>query len=213
MDAKNYTKPEEHINFLTHALGSILSLIGLLWFFIVGYGKAELKDFIGLIIFGFSLFLLYSFSALYHFLTEPQKKQFFRKFDHSAIFILIAGSYTPLMLMTLKPTLGVTIISINWILALLGILSEFFPIFKSRKWSIVLYVIMGWMAIFVIKPMIENISLLNLMLIVVGGVTYTVGILFYVRKTMYHNHGIWHLFVLTGSICHYFAILNIFLSL
>lgn len=213
MDAKNYSQSEERINFQTHALGSLLSLLGLINFFIVGYGRGELRYFIGLIIFGFSLLSLYCFSALYHFAKEPQRKLFFRKLDHSAIFILIAGSYTPLMLMTLKPVLGISLIILNWLLALLGILSEFYPIFKSRKWSIALYIIMGWMAIFVIKPIFDSVSLANLLLIIIGGLAYTVGIIFYVRKTMYHNHGIWHIFVLAGSACHYFAILSIFLNL
>lgn len=213
MDAKNYSNSEEKINFLTHAAGSILSLMGLIGFVFVGYGKGNLGCFIGLIIFGLSLLLLYSFSASYHFITEGQKKLFFRKLDHSAIFILIAGSYTPLMLMTLKPVLGISLIILNWLFAFLGILSEFYPIFKSRNWSIALYIIMGWMAIFVIKPIFESVSLASLLLILIGGIAYTVGIIFYVKKTMYHNHGIWHLFVLAGSACHYFAILNIFLSL
>ena len=117
------------------------------------------------------------------------------------------------MLMTLKPVLGISLIILNWLLALVGILSEFYPIFKSRKWAIVLYVVMGWMAIFVIKPIFDSVSLANLLLIIIGGIVYTVGIIFYVRRTMYHNHGIWHLFVLGGSACHYFAILSIYLTL
>ncbi|OGV19659.1 MAG: hypothetical protein A2X47_00635 [Lentisphaerae bacterium GWF2_38_69] len=212
MDAKNYSAEEERINFLTHAFGSILSIFGFINFFVVGYGKGNLKDFIGLLVFGISLFLLYFFSALYHFVKKPETKQFFRKLDHSAIFILIAGSYTPLMLMTLHPALGVSMIIICWILAAVGILSEFYPIFKSRKWAIVLYLVMGWMAVFVIKPIIESVSLLNLVLIVAGGVIYTLGVIFYVRRKMYHNHGIWHFFVLGGSICHYFAFLGIFIN-
>ena len=213
MDAKNYTISEERINFLTHAFGSLLSLFGIINFILVGYDKGQMKDFIGLLVFGVSLFLLYSFSALYHFVQEPVKKAFLRKLDHSAIFILIAGSYTPLMLMTLRPTLGISIIVINWLLALIGILSEFYCLFSSRKWTLGLYILMGWMAVFVIKPIIADISLLNLLLIIAGGLIYTLGVIFYVRKKMYHNHGIWHFFVLGGSICHYFAIFNIFINL
>ena len=213
MDSKKYTSAEEKFNFITHGLGIFLSLAGLVVFFFLGSTRGTTKDLAGLFVFGLSLTLLYSFSALYHFTKEPLRKQFFQKLDHSAIFILIAGSYTPLMIMTLKPSLGISIISINWVFAVVGIFSEFFSVFKTRKWTIVLYVIMGWMAVFVIKPLIENVSLVSLILIVVGGVVYTVGIIFYVKRTIYHNHGIWHLFVLAGSTCHYFAILNIFLSL
>ncbi len=213
MDSKKYSDSEETVNFITHGLGSLLSLIGLIVFIIIGAGAGDTKDFVGLIVFGLSLLFLYSFSTLYHFSKAPSRKLFFQKLDHSAIFILIAGSYTPLMLMTLKPSLGISIIVVNWILAFWGIFSEFFEIFKTRKWSIILYVVMGWMAVFVIKPMIEVISIVNLILIVAGGLIYTIGIFFYIKRKMYHNHGIWHIFVLAGSACHYFAILGIFLSI
>lgn len=170
MDAKRYTVPEEQANFITHALGSVLSLAGLVYFIFAGWDSGSTKDFLSLIVFGISLLLLYSFSTLYHFTKNPSRKQFFQKLDHSAIFILISGSYTPLMLMTLKSLLGISFILVVWVLALLGIFAEFFPIFKSRKWSISLYVIMGWMAVFVMKPLIESVSIATLMLIIAGGV-------------------------------------------
>jgi hemolysin III len=212
MVQKRYTLKEEIANTISHGLGALLSLIGLIIYIDLAAKHGNREDIISLTVFGISLILLYSISALYHGIKEPSAKQFFQKLDHSAIFLLIAGTYTPLILLSLNGILCWSILSAIWILALIGIISEVLHFFKSRAWSIVLYIVMGWLAIIVIKRIAENIPLESLLLLISGGLFYTIGIIFYIRKKNIYNHAIWHIFVLLGSLSHYLCILTIFLN-
>ena len=158
-------------------------------------------------IFGASLIFGYSFSTLYHAVTHEKTKQIFRKFDHASIYFLIAGTYTPIALVVLKGSWGWSIFAIIWIVAIFGIVIEFVAPARFKKLSLLLYVLMGWLIVVATKQLIANMEIGGLWLLLAGGLFYTVGVIFYVVKKIPYNHAIWHLFVLGGSICHYFMVL------
>ncbi|MCP4178478.1 MAG: hemolysin III family protein [bacterium] len=212
MQSKSYTAKEEIANTLSHGIGALLSVLGLIIYLNLAVKYGNTVDTVSLSIFGISLILLYSISTIYHGVKKQSTKQFFQQLDHTAIFLLIAGTYTPLILLSLNGLLCWTILITIWLLAIIGIISEIFHFFKSRLWSVVLYVVMGWLAIIVIKKIAENIPLESLILLIIGGLFYTVGIIFYIRKNKIYSHAVWHIFVLLGSLSHYFTILTIFLS-
>ena len=158
-------------------------------------------------IYGASIILLYSASTLYHAVTNLRLKRFFQLMDHAAIFLLIAGTYTPFLLVNLRGPWGWTLFIIIWSIALGGVLLEVLK--KERvKWlSLSLYLGLGWMALVAIKPMLELVNTTGLLLLLIGGLLYSLGVIFYVRKQMVYHHAIWHLFVLAASVAHYFAVL------
>jgi len=158
-------------------------------------------------IFGASLIFGYSFSTLYHAVTNEKAKQIFRKFDHASIYFLIAGTYTPIALVVLKGSWGWSIFAIIWIVAIFGIVVEFIAPTRFKKLSLLLYILMGWLIVIATKQLIANMEIGGLWLLLAGGLSYTVGVIFYVVKKIPYNHAIWHLFVLGGSICHYFMVL------
>ena len=158
-------------------------------------------------IFGAALILLYLASTLYHAIQHPAAKPILRILDHSAILILIAGTYTPITLVSLHGPWGWTLFSVIWALAALGILIETTRLRRFRAGLIALYVIMGWAVVAAVKPMTHNVGVGGLWLLLSGGLAYTGGIVFYLWKRLPYNHAIWHIFVLAGSVLHYFAIL------
>ena len=202
-----YTKSEEIANTITHGLGVILALGGLvvLIVFAALYGNAW--HIVSCSIFGAALILLYLASTLYHAIQDPGAKPILRILDHSAILVLIAGTYTPFTLVSLRGPWGWTLFGIIWSLAVAGILIETTRLRRFRGWLIALYVIMGWAVVAAVKPMMENVGTGGLWLLLSGGLAYTGGIVFYLWKRLPYNHAIWHLFVLAGSVLHYFAIL------
>ena len=202
-----YTKSEEIANTITHGLGVILALGGLvvLIVFAALYGNAW--HIVSCSIFGAALILLYLASTLYHAIQHPGAKPILRILDHSAILVLIAGTYTPFTLVSLRGPWGWTLFGIIWSLAVAGILIETTRLRRFRGWLIALYVIMGWAVVAAVKPMMENVGTGGLWLLLSGGLAYTGGIVFYLWKRLPYNHAIWHLFVLAGSVLHYFAIL------
>lgn len=200
---------EEFWNVLTHGAGAILSLIGL---FILT-SKASLNnskmEMICAVIFGLSMFILYSASTIYHAVSDEKRKLIFQKLDHLCIYILIAGTYTPVALLGLKGVWGWSIFGSIWGMAALGFVFKFSPLRKSERLSLVLYAAMGWLIIIAIKPLIINLSVNSLLYMGLGGLFYTVGIYFYANEKIPYNHAIWHLFVLAGSAFHYFGIFYI----
>jgi hemolysin III len=162
-------------------------------------------------VFGFSLYCasliaLYSFSTLYHSTRGP-RKALYRQLDHFAIYLLIAGTYTPFLLVTLREAGGWWIFALIWSLAALGVILELVPKVSRRMWAIAVYLLMGWLAVFLVKPLNAALPEGGFELLLAGGVAYTAGIVFYVLdKKVSHFHGIWHLFVLTGSVCHFLTI-------
>ena len=158
-------------------------------------------------IYSVTLMFLYLSSTLYHSLTPKKAKNLFRKFDHCSIFLLIAGTYTPFTLVTLKGAFGWTIFGIIWGFTVLGVTLNAISIEKFKRFSMVCYIAMGWLIIIAIKPMAVAIGFNAMLLLVLGGVAYTIGAIFYKMKNVLYMHGVWHLFVLAGSILQYFSIL------
>lgn len=202
----NY-RNEEFWNVLTHGLGAVLSFIGL--FILIhkaslGSSKMEM---ICAVIFGLSMVILYSASTIYHAVSNEKRKLIFQKLDHLCIYILIAGTYTPIALLGLKGAWGWSIFGSIWAMAALGFVFKFSPLRKSEKLSLILYAAMGWLIVIAIKPLITNLSSDALLYMGLGGLFYTVGIYFYANEKIPFNHAIWHLFVLAGSAFHYFGIL------
>ena len=202
-----YTKGEEIANSITHGLGTALAIGGLvvLIVFAALYGNAW--HVVSCSIFGAALILLYLASTLYHAIQHPGAKSILRILDHSAILVLIAGTYTPITLVSLRGPWGWTLFGIIWSLAVLGILIETTKLRRFRGGLIALYVIMGWAVVAAVKPMILNVGSGGLWLLLSGGLAYTGGIAFYLWDRLPYNHAIWHLFVLAGSTLHYFAVL------
>ncbi|QJR37088.1 PAQR family membrane homeostasis protein TrhA [Gemmatimonas groenlandica] len=199
---------EEFANAVTHGVGLVLSLIGMPILILAAMNHGERATVIGASVFGATLIALYSASTLYHAIPHPTLKQKLRVVDHSAIYLLIAGTYTPFTLGVLRGTWGWTLFGIVWTLAALGVL--FKVVFGSgamAKLSTAIYVAMGWVIIIAIKPLMASMEHAGLMLLVAGGLCYTGGVIFYVDRRRAWTHPVWHLFVMGGSICHYFAVL------
>ncbi len=198
---KRYTLGEEIFNAVTHGVGAALSIAALVLCIVqaaVGTGTALAV--VSAVVYGVSLIVLYLSSTLYHALTNPTAKKVFRIFDHSSIFLLIAGTYTPVTLVGFGGVQGIVWCSILWALAIIGIVLNALSIEKFKKLSMVLYVAMGWAVVWNIGLFISNVPLGGIILIAAGGVAYTGGIAFYVQKKHRYMHSIWHLFVLAGSI-------------
>ncbi len=198
---------EEIANSVTHGMGAALSIaaMAILIVFASQYGDAWRV--VSFSIYGATLFLLYFASTLYHSLTHVRVKKFFRLMDHSSIFLLIAGTYTPVTLIPMRGPWGWTLFSLIWTMAVLGIVFETLFIGKFKAVSLSLYVAMGWLAMIAVKPMLEMLPNGMMKWIVMGGFCYTLGIVFYTCKKLPYHHAVWHLFVLGGSILHFFGML------
>lgn len=200
----------ERFNAISHLAGAILALAGLVVLVTISGLGGDPWRIVAVSIYAATLFLLYVISTLYHSLRGPAKAVF-RKLDHTAIFLLIAGSYTPFTLVILDGVLGWSLFGAIWALALFGILHEFRFAKGRRAIAVVIYVTMGWLALIAVVPLVERLSVTGFTWLVAGGLFYTVGIVFYAldkKQRMRHAHGIWHLFVLAGSMSHYFVVLH-----
>jgi hemolysin III len=204
--AAAYTPREELANSLTHALGAVLSVVGLvlLVFFSARYGDAW--HVVSTAVFGTTLVLLYSSSTIYHSLRDERLKHVLQKFDHAAIFLLIAGTYTPFMLVTLRGPWGWSLFGVIWGLALAGVILKFWFAGRFRLASTLIYLGMGWLVMVAIKPLLAALPAGGLRLLIGGGLCYTGGAVFYLRKQLPYHHAIWHLFVLGGSACHWASV-------
>jgi hemolysin III len=196
----------ERFNGFSHLAGTLLAIAAATVLIIYGANRGDVWRIVSFSIYGATLIALFGFSTLYHS-TRGTTKRVFRKFDHSAIYLLIAGTYTPFTLVTLRGPWGWSLFGVVWGLALLGIIQEL-TIAKGARWlSLVLYIVMGWVAIVGTVPMIEALTWHGFAWLVAGGVVYTAGTVFYIFDEKYrHWHGIWHLFVLAGAAIHYAAI-------
>jgi hemolysin III len=201
-----YDPKEEKLNVISHGLGLLLSIVALvlLVFKASLYGSG--KHIVSFSIYGASLILLYSASTLYHYVQNPTLRQKLNVFDHAAIYVLIAGTYTPFTLVVLKGWVGWTIFGVSWGLAVFGIIFKFFYIGKYNKISTVAYVLMGWLIIFALKPLINNFPTEGLLWLLAGGIFYTIGAILYSIKSIKYNHAIFHIFVLLGSFSHFMAV-------
>lgn len=202
-----YSVVEEIINASTHGFGILLSIVGLSVLVAFSSLNGSVMLIVSCAIFGASLIFSYTSSTLYHAITNEKVKQIFRQFDHAAIYFLIAGTYTPIALVSLGGAWGWTIFSIIWLVAIVGIVLKFVYPHRFKKLSVILYLIMGWFVVIAINQLMKNMDSGGLWLMLIGGLFYSVGVIFYVWKSLPYNHAIWHLFVLGGSISHYFMVL------
>nr|WP_240739574.1 hemolysin III family protein [Marinitoga lauensis] len=203
---EKYTLGEEIANSITHGVGALLSLIGLIVLIVFSALKGNSLQTLSVTIYGISLFLLYLASTLYHSIQNKKAKQILEIIDHSSIYLLIAGTYTPFTLVTLNGKTGWTIFITVWILAFIGIALKPFFVKKFMILSTLLYIAMGWMIIFAIKPLIASLPLGGIIWLVTGGLLYTIGAVFYIWRKLPYGHMIWHLFVLGGSVSHFIAV-------
>ncbi|MCB0115537.1 MAG: hemolysin III family protein [Caldilineaceae bacterium] len=202
-----YSTGEEIANSVTHGVGVVLSIAGLaiLAAFASLYGSVW--HVVSSSIYGATQILLYAASTLYHSIPLPRAKAVLRVFDHSAIFLLIAGTYTPFALVNLRGPWGWTILAVVWSMAIAGIALQGVLIRQKALITALPYVGMGWVMVFGIKPLLSSVAPGGLILLLAGGLAYTGGVVFYVWKRLPYHHAIWHVFVLAGSVCHYFAVL------
>jgi len=200
-------KIEELANSLTHGTGALLSAAGFGVLVFLACRHGSMLHIVSCSIFGATLVLLYTASTLYHSVRSPRLKHIFKIVDHSCIYLLIAGTYTPFTLVTLQGSWGWTLFGLIWVLAAAGIAFQIFFVYRFKILATVAYVLMGWLAVFAVKPLIDALPAGGFAWILAGGIVYTVGALFYLIKSLPYNHAIWHLFVLGGSTCHYVAVL------
>jgi hemolysin III len=205
--ARLYTLGEEIAHGITHGIGTGLSIAGLILLVVMAIRYGNIYHIVSFSVYGATLVMLYLASTLYHSFQHPTLKQVFRVIDHASIFLLIAGTYTPFLLVAIKGAWGWTLLFIVWGLAILGVSFKTLFIHRFQKLSVLAYILMGWLSVVAIKEFLANIPMGGLILIGIGGVVYTVGVLFYALKKIRYNHAIWHVFVMGGSICHYFAVL------
>jgi hemolysin III len=204
---RTLTTGEEIANSISHGLGLILALIALPILVLSAMRIGSTHFMVGVTVFGATMVLLYLASTLYHSMRHETAKRLCRLFDHSAIFLLIAGTYTPFTLGVLRGTWGWTLLAIIWFLAIAGIVVKALPRTRHSWISMVLYLVMGWLAIVAIKPMLQLIPVPGIILIFAGGLAYTGGLAFFAAHSLRYNHFIWHLFVIAGTTFHFFAVL------
>lgn len=214
LNAKNistteYSTGEELANGITHGIGAFLSIIGIVFLILNAAYHGDVWHVVSVSVFGVALVVLYSASTLYHSIESPSWKPGLKKFDHSAIYILIAGTYTPYLLVHMRSPAGWTLFGVIWSLAVIGVVMKLFFTHKIKAISIGLYLFMGWLCVIVLRALANVLPPASLALLVAGGILYTIGIIFYAWKKMPYSHAVWHLFVLGGSISHYFSILKI----
>lgn len=197
---------EERLNAVTHGIGTLLALVGLLALISVAYLYGGIWHLVSFSIYGVSLVLLYLASTLYHSFTNEKLKYLFKIFDHAAIYLLIAGTYTPFTLVPLHGTLGWIIFGVIWGLACIGIGFKVFFVKRFKRFSTICYIVMGWFMFIAIKPLIAALPMNGFYWLLAGGLFYTVGSVFYLARRLPYNHMIWHLFVLAGSACHFITI-------
>ena len=198
---------EEVIHSVTHGIGAVLAIAGMGLLIVHARACGGARHIVSCSIFGASLIILYLASTLYHGIQHPKAKEILRIVDHSAIYLLIAGTYTPFTLVSLQGAWGWSLFGVIWGFAFLGIALRLTPLRRFSSLRLILYITMGWAAIVAIKPLAAAVPPNALILIVMGGLMYTVGIIFYLWRRLPYHHAIWHLFVLSGSILHYSAVL------
>lgn len=205
--AKHYSVGEEIAHAVSHGIGAVLGVVGLIVMLWLAFEYGDVWHVVSVSIYGASVILLYSASTLYHAITNQRAKRFFQLMDHAAIFLLIAGTYTPFLLVNLRDSWGWPLFIVIWSIAIGGVFLETMK--KKRvKWlSLSLYLGLGWLALVAMKPMLEYVNTIGLSLLLAGGLLYSFGVIFYVRKQMVYHHAIWHLFVLAASVAHFFAVI------
>ncbi len=206
MELPSYSKLEEWANSLTHGLGAMLSIAGLVVMVVLSTVHGDAWHIVSTAIFGATLIMLYSASTLYHAIQNPRLRNIMQRLDHIAILYLIAGTYTPFTLVTLHGPWGWSLFGVIWGLTLFGTVVHLTQLRRFHGLMVALYLIMGWSVVVAMKPLLEALPTAGLWLLIAGGLSYTLGVVFYVRKSLPFNHAIWHLFVLAGSVLHFFSV-------
>ncbi|WP_099609388.1 PAQR family membrane homeostasis protein TrhA [Vibrio coralliilyticus] len=202
-----YSVKEEIANTLTHGIGMVLGIVGLVLLLIKAVDhNADALTITSMSIYGGSMIVLFLASTLYHAIPYQKAKRALKTFDHCAIYLLIAGSYTPFLLVSLRTSLAIGLMIVIWTIALVGIIMKLAFVYRFKKLSLVTYLLMGWLSLVVIYQLALNLDVGGLTLLAAGGVIYSLGVIFYVAKRIPFNHAIWHGFVLAGCACHFLAI-------
>ncbi|CDT52862.1 Hemolysin III [Vibrio coralliirubri] len=205
--ASEYSDIEERANAITHGLGVVLGVVGLILLLVRAFDyQADMLTVASMAIYGSSIILLFLASTLYHSITTEKTKRLLKTLDHCAIYLLIAGSYTPFLLVGLRTPLAMGLMAVIWGIALVGIIMKIAFVYRFKRLSLFIYLAMGWLSLIVVYQLAMNIEIGGLVLLALGGVIYSLGVIFYVAKRIPYNHAIWHLFVLAGCACHFFAI-------
>ncbi|HBR28327.1 MAG TPA: hemolysin D [Firmicutes bacterium] len=207
MNKRKQTLGEEITNAVSHGVGLGLAVAALAVLVVLASRYGDVWYVVGFAIYGATLVILYLSSTLYHSFPEGKVKRVFRLFDHASIFLLIAGTYTPITLIKLRGTVGWSLFGLIWGLAIIGIIFKIFFIDKYRILSTLLYIAMGWLVVVALKPLLEALNHTSILFLLIGGALYTLGTIFYAWKGKKYAHAVWHLFVLAGSICHFFTML------
>lgn len=206
MSTQFYSALEEKTNIISHAIGFILSIVALVLMVVRAGRYGNGLDIVSVSIFGASLIVLYAASTIYHSTKGPARRNRLRVIDHATIYVLIAGTYTPFALVVLNGATGWMIFAASWAMAVSGIILKLFFTGKYNRLSTLMYVFMGWIIVFAIIPLIENLSRQGLFWLFAGGVAYTTGAILYSIKKVKFNHAIFHMFVLLGSFCHFVSV-------
>lgn len=202
-----YGAREEFLNALTHGVGILLGIVGLvLLLFKALRHDADTLTIVSMSVYGGSIILLFLASTLYHAIPHERAKRALKTFDHCAIYLLIAGSYTPFMLVSLRTPMAMGLMAVIWSIALIGIILKVAFIYRFKKLSLMTYLAMGWLSLLVIYQLAMKLDVGGLTLLAAGGVIYSLGVIFYVAKRIPYNHAIWHGFVLAGCACHFLAV-------
>lgn len=204
---KQYSVGEEIASSVVHGLGVIFGIAGMAVMLVFAGLSGDMYKISASIIYGLAIILEYTASTLYHSLTSLRAKHIFKIFDHAAIYLLIAGTYTPYCLVSLRDNGGMTILAVIWAFAFVGIAFEAFWVFRPKWVSVVIYLVMGWMIVFSIGDLVAALDSVGVWLLIAGGLCYTIGTLFYVYKKIPYLHAIWHVWVLAGTVFHYFSVL------
>ena len=203
---RHYSLGEEIAHSITHGLGAVLSVVALVLLIMRAAATGDPWCMVSFAIFGVSMVLLYTASALYHALIPPRARHVFQVLDHSLIYVLIAGSYTPFLLVSLRGGWGWSMFGVVWGLAVVGVVFKTMFVGRFRLVSTLMYLGLGWMCVIAIKPMIANVPAGGLLWMLAGGVAYSSGTVFYLWKGLKYHHAVWHVFVLIGSACHFQAV-------
>jgi len=209
MHNRTVSTGEEIANAITHGIGALLAVAALVVLIVMAAIHGSVWHIVSFSIFGATLVLLYFASTLYHSLTHAKAKRVFHKFDHISIYLLIAGTYTPFCLTALRGWIGWTVLGVVWSCAILGAVLKAISVGKRIKLSTVLYILMGWVILVAIQPLYKAMPFNGFLFLIAGGISYTIGTIFFIRNQVKYNHSVWHVFVLGGSVLHFFAVLSL----
>jgi hemolysin III len=204
---KSRISVEELANSITHGIGLALSIVGFAVLLVLAALRGSAWHIVGCAIYGTTLICVYTASTLYHSISRPKFRRILKILDHSAIYLLIAGTYTPFLLVNLRGAWGWSLLGVVWGLAAAGIVFKVWFVDRFQFLSTAIYIAMGWLALIAVKPLFAAVPTTGFVWLVAGGLLYTIGVLFFAWKRVPYNHAIWHVFVMAGSICHFLAVL------